>query len=43
MITPAFGIESGISYTLVMSNGNSGGVVCYYDEARSLQYLGVPV
>ena len=43
MITPAFGIESGISYTLLMSNVNSGGEECYYDEDRTLHYMGVPV
>ena len=43
MITPVFGIESGISYTLLMSNVNSGGEECYYDEDRTLHYMGVPV
>ena len=43
MITPAFGIESGISYTLLMSNVNSGGEECYYDEDRTLHYMGIPV
>lgn len=43
MITPAVGIESGISYTLLMSNVNSGGEECYYDEDRTLHYMGVPV
>lgn len=43
MITPAIGIESGLTYTLLRSDISSGGAECYYDEDRTLHYMGIPV
>jgi len=43
MITPSIGIESGLAYTLLMSTVKSGGKECYYDEERTLHYIGIPV
>lgn len=43
MITPAIGVESGLTYTLLRSDISSGGAECYYDEDRTLHYMGVPV
>lgn len=43
MITPAIGVESGLTYTLLRSDISSGGAECYYDEDRTLHYMGIPV
>ncbi len=43
MITPSIGIESGLTYTLLASSLSSGGEECYYDEDRTLHYMGIPV
>lgn len=43
MITPAIGVESGLTYTLLRSDISSGGSECYYDEDRTLHYMGIPV
>ncbi len=43
MITHAIGIESGLTYTLLRSDISSGGAECYYDEDRTLHYMGIPV
>lgn len=43
MITPSIGVESGLTYTLLRSDISSGGAECYYDEDRTLHYMGIPV
>lgn len=42
-LTSRTGIGSGVTYSLLRSSVRSGGEECYYDEERTLHYIGIPL